>query len=1098
VKIKRLFLFFFLFFCASVFLSAQKVTLNFTHAKLEAVLSVITEKTAYTFAYSYPFIDIETIVSIHVKELDIEDALQELFSNTAIQFEIKGEKIFLSRREENPPPIEKRPYITVAGFVKDEDGIPLAYASVLENGTTNGAVTDARGYFVLNINSSSTITVSFIGYFEQQIEVRENRFFNITLKTNPQQLNEIVVTALGIEKKEKTLSYSISKLSNKELSEAKEMNFINSLAGKAAGVLINRNSSGIGASSRVVIRGERSISFDNQPLYVIDGIPILNTSSEQAATAIGGIADAGNRDGGDGISNINPEDISSISILKGASASALYGSQAANGVILITTKKGEEGKAKINFSSSMLFENAISLPEFQNSYEKSAGNNQSWGEKSGIPSYDHLEDYFQTGLTAFNSISISSGTARSRMYFSYANSTAKGIVGNNRLTRHNFNLRETVSYFDSRLLLDANVNFIFHRHENKPPSGGYYMNPLVGLYAFPRGMDMSVYKNNFEVFSASRNMFVQNWYTTIDDFEQNPYWLKNRIQGDEKKFRTIASLSLEFKVNDNFRLRARGNFDNMNEKFRQKIYASTSPGITGHNGRYIDYTYQTSLFYGDFLAFFDKQLNDFDFQFMLGTGVNQFIENSLRLDSKIASLYYPNIFTISNIRATSDAYIDEKIGETEHSQAVFGSAQVSYKDYLFLDITARNDWSSTLAFTKSSKKGFFYPSLGMSWLLDEAFSLPSWVSFGKLRTSWSYVGNALRPYVSRLDDKILAGGVLQSVHTAPFDDLKPEISSSLEVGTEWNFFGQRLHVDFSFYKTNTKNQLFILPSSAGAEYKYYFVNSGNIQNTGVEFLLNAVPVANRDFTWSSSLIYTQNKNIVLELHDELPLYIYGDEGFSSSYSMQLVQGGSFGDIYGKAFLRDEKGNILFENGLPLTTEGNEYVKVGNCNPNFMLSWANELRYKNFSLQLLVDGRFGGKVLSQTQAEIDKRGVSKTTGDVRDKGFVDLEGTKITNIEGFYKLVGGRSGITEYYMYDATNIRLREIIVGYKIPQRYLEKISFISNVDFMITARNVCFFYKKAPFDPDAVLSTANNNQGIDVFGLPMASSFGFNLKVSF
>ena len=987
----------------------------------------------------------------------------------------------------------------VKGIVTDHKGEPIACVNVVEKGTRNGTITDMDGSFVLELPEEATLVFSYIGYRSREIEYEGQLSLNVQLEDDAQILDEVVVTALGIEKKESSLPYATQLITGGELVRAKDFNFMSTLSGKMAGLQINRTSAGLGSSSRVIIRGSRSASGNNQPLYVIDGVPILSISSEQALTTIGGTADAGNRDAGDGISNLNPDDIESLSVLKGASASALYGGQAANGVILIKTKRGKAGVRNIHFSSSLTVDQAISLPKFQNEFGRMEGAETCWGDRASLPVYDPVGDFFRTGITAINSLIFTAGNSHVQNYFSYANTTARGIVPKNNLSKHNFNLRESSSFFDDRLILEGQVNLILQTIKGKPTAGGFYMNPLQGLYTFPRGMDMAPYKENFEVYNEKRNMNVQNWYTTITDFEQNPYWLVNRTENEDKRARVLALASASFKVTDWLTLQGRGNIDYVNDKYQQEIYASTSPGIAGENGRYIYYTYQTTLLYGDLMAKLNKSWGDFSLNAAIGTSITDTRTSALRLDSKTASLYYPNVFTIANINMSSSAYIEESDDARRQMQSFFAMAQLGYKESLYLDVTARNDWSSTLAFTERKSRGFFYPSVGLSWIIPKSFSMPSLISFGKVRASWSKVGNDIPLFVSNTVGHIAAGGIPQPNDTAPFGTLKPEMSSSFEIGTEWKFFDYRMDVDLTFYKTNTKNQLFSLPSSAGAAYKYYFVNAGNIQNMGVELTFGAVPILTNQFKWNTTLNFSRNKNEVKKLHDDLASFIQGDEGFSSSYTMRLVEGGSFGDIYGKAFERDKYGAIVYgRDGLPQEIGSGNTAKVGNCNPAFLLGWGNSFTYKDFSFYFLIDGHFGGDVLAQTQAVLDQTGVSKVSGETRTMGYVDLEGHHIYNIKGFYEQVGGRNGVTEYYMYDATNIRLRELSLGYTLPKRLLGRKQFLKKAELSFVARNLFFIYKKAPFDPDAVLSASNSNQGIDIFGIPTTRSVGFNVKLSF
>ena len=989
----------------------------------------------------------------------------------------------------------------VKGVVCDAQGEAIVGVNIIEKGTMNGVTTDRRGKFSLEVDLHGTLIVSFVGYRTRIIPVEGRTDFVITLEHDYILLDDVIVTALGLQKKESALSYAAIQVDKDELVRVKNPNMIVALMGKVAGMQVNRSSSGMGGAVKVVMRGNRSVAGNNQPLYVIDGVPMLNESSEQPYTAIGGTADAGNRDAGDGISNLNPEDIESISILKGAPAAALYGTQAANGVILITTKKGLAGKQEVAFTSSVAFDKAMMLPKLQNHYGMS-DEIESWGERENITTGNPIPSFFRTGVTAIHSLSFMTGNERVQTYFSYANTMGKGILGKHELSKHNINFRETATFYEGRLKIDGNVNLLSQHVKNRPVPGGFYMNPLVGLYRFPRGMDITEYKEHFEVWSEERHLNVQNWHAPTEDFEQNPYWIQERITSRDQRTRVIASLALNLKITNCFSVQARGNVDYVNDKFRQKYYASTAPALAGNNGRYIDSGNEQVQTYGDVIGTYKGKFSDFSLDVSLGVSISRKKANELRYDSKTASLKFANVFNIANINMNTSAYISERIDAIREIQSLFVTAQIGFRDYLFLDVSARNDWSSTLAYTSRESRGFFYPSIGVSCLMNRVLKLPEQVTSGKVRVAWSKVGNDIPLYITNPVAHVLAGGGIQT--SDAFEEMKPEMSLSVEVGTEWKFFDSRLHIDFTYYQTHTKNQFFKLPAKDGDEYAYRYVNAGNIQNTGVELMIEGTPVEIKNFSWKTGINYAFNKNKVVRLHVELPVFQYGPYGFSSSYAMKLKKGGSFGDIYGKAFKRDTDGKILYETdgerqGLPMIEGDGNTVKVGNANPDFTLGWTNAFSWKGLELSLLVDGRYGGKVLSQTQADMDMYGVTKVTGDARDRGYVILEGEKITNVKGFYKsIVGGRAGVTEYYMYDATNFRLRELALGYTFPKRWMEATKFFRDVQLAFTARNLFFIYKEAPFDPDLILSTGNDNQAIEVYGMPTTRSMGFSLRVMF
>lgn len=998
--------------------------------------------------------------------------------------------------------------------ISAEDNEPIIGASVLVKGTTSGIVTDLEGNFVIADapKDATTLQVSYVGMITQEVPITPG-FIKVILKSDTKLLDEVVVTALGIAKKEKSLTYSTQVVNGDELIRAKDPNMMNALAGKTAGVQINKSSSGLGGSSKVVIRGNRSVSGSNQPLYVIDGVPFGSSANENTSTTIGGDNDSGNYDRGDGISNLNPDDIESMNILKGPAAAALYGSSAANGVIIITTKKGKEGRASITFNSSTTIDNAAyGIPEFQNHY---TGTGQSWGGKINS-SPDYADEFFRTGVTTINSLSLSMGSEAMQTYFSYANTYGKGVVDNNSLVKHNLNFRETANFLNNKLTVDANINGMYQRGNNRVTSGGYYLNPLVGLYHFPRGgveggKDFNYYKENYQSLNPARNMMDQNWYQNASgggDFEQNPYWLVNKVPNEDVRYRAMFNLSLKYKFNDLFSLQARGSADFVNDKNETHMYAGTGSILAGVNGRYIYGEASEFNTYGDVLFTYQQQFKKFSVNASVGASITDYTGRGTGFDSYPGTLSIPNVFVMGNVDVNGGLPDDWKTHT--QSQSVFFTGQVGFMDQFYLDVTARNDWTSTLAYTKYKDKGFFYPSIGVTWVLNETLKLPEWINLGKIRGAWSQVGNGLSAYISHPLNSISKNGNVSFNTTAPFDELKPERTTSIEFGTEWRFFNNRLEFDFTYYKTNTKDQLFNLPAPSGSAYERYYVNAGEIQNQGVEIMLNATPVMTNNFRWKTGFNFATNKNKALELVEGLDRFLFNG-GESNNVWSYLEVGGSFGDIYGTTFVRDENGQIQYaektekqldSERMPLVNK--DPVKLGNSNPDFNLGWSNTITWKDFSLYFLIDGRFGGDVMSLTEADLDQYGVSKTSGDARDRGYIMLEGRKITGGENnkyimdFYNIVGGRAGVTEQYMYDATNIRLRELSISYSLPQSLLAKTGFIKGLQVSLIGRNLFFFKNNAPYDPDGLMSTSNRLQGVDVFGMPTNRSFGFNLKVNF
>ncbi len=1079
----------------------QLITIKKSNVDLLNIMGDIEAQSSYLFVYDKN-VNVRRSTSINVVKKPLNEVLSNLFGNTDVRFTVEGSYIVLSPAKREEAKMVGQVSVKVTGVITDTNNEPIPGAIVMVKGTNIGAVTDMDGKYAIEVPSSNSILVySFMGYLTVENVIGNQRVINVSLKEDVHAIDEVVVTALGIAKKEKSLTYSTQVVNGDELIRAKDPNMMNALAGKTAGVQINKSSGGLGGSTKVVIRGSRSLNGSSQPLYVIDGIPYGSSVSANVLTTTGGSANDPNLDRGDGISNLNPDDIESMNVLKGAAAAALYGSSAANGVIIITTKKGKEGRASITFNSSTTFDRAVyGRPEFQNNY---TGKTESWGGKiNGSP--DYLDEYFRTGVTTINSLSLSMGSDVMQTYFSYANTYGKGVVENNSLVKHNFNFRETANFFNKKLTVDANINAMYQRANNRIATGGYYMNPLVGLYHFPRGgveggESFDYYKKNYQVLDPGRNMMTQNWYGGSNEYDQNPFWLINKAPNGDERYRATFSLSLKYKFNDHFSLQARGNADFISDRNFLKEYAGTSPLIAGVNGRYQAGESTGLTTYGDLLFTYQQQFDDFSFNASVGTSIDDYYGKGTGFDSGgTGLLYLPNIFVMQNVDLKNGVLSDWKTHT--QSQSVFFTGQVGFRDMVYLDITGRNDWTSSLAFTKYKDKGFFYPSVGLTWLLNETFKLPAWINLGKVRGAWSEVGSGLGAYTSHHLNSVGNGGTVNFNTTAPFEDLHPERTRSIEVGTEWRFFDSRLEFDFTYYKSNTTNQLFTPQAPSGSEWNYYHLNAGDVQNTGVEIMLGATPVMTKDFRWKTNVNYSHNKNLIKKLPTEFPRFTVG----GNDVMYYLEEGGSFGDFYANSFERDEQGKIKFitdDKGgeLPVVNK-NEVKKLGNPTPDFNLSWGNTLTWKDFSLYFLIDGRFGGDVFSMTQADLDYYGVSKISGDARDRGYVMLEGHKIgkDDIEAFYKLVGNRNGCAEYYVYDATNIRLRELSLSYSLPKSLLNKQGFIKDAQISLIGRNLFFFKNNAPYDPDALMSTNNNLQGVDAFGLPTNRSFGINVKFNF
>ena len=986
----------------------------------------------------------------------------------------------------------------ISGTVTSAEGEALPGVSIQEVGKSNGTATNGDGKYQISVADGATLRFTYTGFASVTRTVGVENVIDIVLEEGT-ALDEVVVTALGISRSEKSLTYGAQEISSTDLTRVKDPNLINSLSGRTAGLQINRSGSGVGGSTRVVMRGQKS-TRDNNVLYVIDGIPMFNFSPAQPGDIWGQSGNSGNvgRDGGDAISNMNPEDIESMTVLKGASAAALYGSQAANGVILVTTKKGKDGQTKIDFSSNATFETPALSPELQFSYGSRGDENFSWGDKKTSP--DHVSDFFQTGATYINSIGLTGGNKLAQTYFSYSNTTSKGIVPTSELKRHNVTIRETAEFLNGRLKLSASLNYINQQGNNRNAQGMYF-NPLTGLYLFPRGKNFADYSGaNFEKFDDVSKLYTQNWVGSRDDW-QNPNWVLNRNPNFDNRDRYLGYISAGLKLTDWATLQFRGNLDKTYDRFEQHSYAGTEATLADINGRFVQNSTNANVKYGDILLNLNKNFEDVSVSAVLGTSISDVKVTSAYADSKGPGLRYANTFVIQNILQPG-ANITQSQPIRTQLQSVFGSVSLGYKSMLYVDVTGRNDWSSTLAFTESTS--FFYPSVGATAVLSEMFKMNG-INFAKVRASYAQVGNGVGTYDTNIQYSFPAGGAqAPNVGLLPGTKIQNELSKSIEVGANVRFLNNRAGIDLTWYKTNTTNQRIQVSVPQGSGLTYGIINAGDIQNTGIEATLTLTPVRSEKIEWNTQINYTLNRNKVIELTPLLNQGVYTlTDGGVNNYDMVIREGHPFGEISAKGFRYLNGSIVVGADGVPVA--GADTV-VGNPAPKFILGWNNTVKLGPITLGVLIDGRFGGKVMSVTQAVIDRFGASQATADARDAGGVTTnavleDGSRYTGTidpEKYYVAVGGRDGITQAYIYDATSIRLRELTVGYTFPKSVTSNLSKNSSLRLSFVGRNLIFFKNNAPFDPDIAMSTGTGLQGVDVFSAPAVRSYGVNLGFTF
>ncbi len=1012
---------------------------------------------------------------------------------------------------------------TVTGTVTDsEDGSPLVGVTVLIQGTTTGTITDVDGKYSLKVpGSDAVLQFSFVGYTTVTIPVGNQSVIDVKLEPSAIAVDEVVVTSLGIKREKKRIAYAAQNVDVKDLAQARELNVANSMAGKVAGLDLVKSNAGVGSASRILLRGNRSIYGNNQPLIVVDGVPITNSTNGSPTTENGGVQT------GDGISNLNPEDIASITILKGPNATALYGSRANNGAIVITTKKGKARKGiGVEFSSNVMFEKPLILTKFQQEYgQGSAGtyikNSEfEWGPKldgrmvehwSPDPNLDgpaqypfiahpnNFKDFFTTGSNIANTLAVNTGNEKSQLYFSYTNTQAQGIVPNNNMHRNNFNLRIT-SKLSKRLSLDAKLTYFNQTINNIVHTGDDFANPMRALYRQPTNISLED-AQHFEYFDDAGNR-LQNYWNPHSNGGENVYWIINRTHRTDVRDRILGMASLKYEITDGLSLMIRSSFDKIYDKYRYYYYYDTY--TIGDRGDYGLWRNDKLQMNNDFLLNYNKTFGDLSVNASFGGNMLLLTGDGSRAGVN-RDMLKPNLFVINN----TSHIVASEWGSTKKVNSLYGLVTLGFKNYLFLDLTGRNDWSSTLP---KENWSYFYPSAGLSWVISDMIDMPSWFPFAKVNASYAYVGNDTDPYMLDLTYSFGPGGNLGYAHksgTLPAESLKPEITRSIELGGSVAFVNNRLGMDFTWYKTNSYNQLIRVPLPVPSGFTSKFINAGDIQNKGIELTLRGRPVDGA-FKWDIAFNYAMNNSLVVKLTEGMTEYTI--RGRSWMTTVKVKEGSEYGDVYTKGFMRDDKGNVLVNGttGLPMVTPG-QTVPMGNYNPDWLGGITNTFSYKNFDLNILFDIRMGGNIFSFTQANLASDGFADYTLEGRDGMVVDgviptfdedgnIISTTPNNIEitaeQYWQSLGGRNTPTgEPFKYDASFVRFRELVLGYTV---HFRNNPIIRNMRVAIVGRNLGFLYNAAKVvDPNLSVGTSNI-QGMEGFGLPTTRSFGANLNFTF
>lgn len=982
----------------------------------------------------------------------------------------------------------------VSGSVTDDQGVPLPGATVIVQETNSGTTTDFDGNYTISAEDGQTLIISYVGYTSQQITVSNSSSYDVALQLG-NALDEVVVTSLGIKRQKRELTYATQNVDSEGIDESRPNgNLVNSLQGKVAGISIQTTSQGVSSASKVVLRGNRSIAGSSQPLYIVDGVPL----------------------GGD-ITDLSPDDIASISVLRGSNAAAIYGARANNGAIIITTKSGEAGAFSVNVNSTLTMETANILFDYQNEYGQGSGgvfssfSTDSWGPKLGgaqehwsfspniagaIPyaaNPDNVMDFFNSGMSLANNISVTSGSEKMSTYFGYTNDIRTGIVPGNELERHNINLKIDNNMLDGKLKLSSRVNYIKSTIDNQLAQWESFDNPLRHAYRLPRNIrtqDAEV----FEFVDSSGNV-KQNYWKPNDNGGANPYWTINRNLNEVLTDRVLGYTSLTYQFNDDLSLLVRSSIDNTNFTRESKFYNDSY--IIADNGNYQTSNTRSLEWNNDFLLTYDKDLSD-DLSLNLNIGGNNRVNKSTGVNTNNGGLNAPNIFALSNAQnLTASQFISER-----EVNSLYGFGNLGFKNALFVDLTYRSDWSSTLPVENNR---YDYYSAGLSAVISDFITMPSFIDFLKLRGSLAEVGNDTNPYSLERLANLESGGFISLQTTAPASDLRPEKTTSFELGFDTTFFNQRVNLDFTYYKSNSIDQLFRqdVPQASGVTSK--FINGGDIQNEGIEAVLSMGLLTNTDFKWDVTFNYATNRSEVIRLAEGLDALSYGGD-FMRRY--QLDVGMPWGSIYSRGFERDAQGRVLMNaNGTPVITSG-QSVNIGNFNPDWLGGILNSFSYKNFNFRFLIDIRQGGEVVSFTKTLLASDGLLAETAIGRQGGIrfgtdvytneTPASSPTAVDPETFWTSIGGRnSPAGEAFVEDASNIRLREMSLSYGFGQSSLQNTPF-ENIKLSLVGRNLFFLSNNASIDPEAIHGTATANDGYEAFSLPTTRSIGLNLKLGF
>lgn len=1102
---------------------SNHIALKMSNVSLDKVLVVLEKKSDATFLYSTDDINNIFIQKLDFKHSSVQKILDYCLRNTNLCYAINGGVYVIRKKNPQTKPIKKSTSRVIKGKVVDTNNCPIPGATLVFRSTTKGTTTNAKGEFDLLVyEGGDWIVCSFVGMKKQMVFIRNKNYFIIKLEEEVTQMNEVVVTALGIIRKKEELGYSYSYISGKEITQSNESNLVNNLAGRMAGVQIMRPTGGVAASSRVIIRGVNSISGNNQPLYVIDGIPIVNRQFKNADNkGNGGI------DSGDGISSISSNDIESVNVLKGAAATALYGSRAQNGVVIITTKKGKS-QFGVDIDSRVGIESVLVAPNYQKLYGQGIGGNSAqtkeaarenvymWGEKLGDTKsvfydgqirinrfYDNYERFYHKAFSFQNFVAIYNGNSQGNYRLSLTNSKNTGIIPNANYHKSSGNIRLT-RFMDerNRWKLDAKLFYAQEKTSNRPSIGASVNNAARLIQNMPSTININWLKN-YETEDERPIGF--------DIINSNPWWLVNKVTNRDTRYRVMGMLKLTYLLNSNWSFHVRSGIDFLKSKM-SNLTPLYSPWYVQGSAR--EDVFEEKELNTDLLVSYKKRLGS-DWSFSTNWGVNRM---RYRYDNVWLSSDTFVSTDLQNASSGLNKYHGKRI-ERKGIDSVYGSAQITYNEAYFLELTGRNDWSSTLPVNNNR---YFYPSISSSVLLSKVIDMPDWISHSRFRFSWAQVGGDTDPYQLTLrygidntgHGDVVNGGVSSSY--IPNSNLKPLRTNAFELGGNWRFNNDKINVDFSVYKQLSRNQIIDIPVSSASSYERAIVNAGVIENKGIESEISIVILGEKKkLKWDMFANLSFNRNSVESLHNSGNIYtILAGAGVNTTVSIEARKGRTYGSIVGYGYQRTKAGEIKLDaQGKPISTD--LPVVLGNVSPKGAAGISNQFRYKNWSLNILLDSRWGGQLYSNSEATAYITGKHKNTLVGRaehyagtgfiPKGAINVgteknpvweKNTVAIDPEKYYQYIGEK--IDEEFVYSSDFIKLRELRLNYQIPSTWLKKL-WIKSADISLVGRNLTYLYKAVEnIDPESAFYTIGNGQGVEYGAIPGTRDVSFNISLKF